>query len=174
METSQPGPPQAVVDLGSGAGVPGLMLAARWENSRFLLVDAQGRRAAFLLRAVRELGFDDRVAVVAERAEVLGRTPAKRGAFDLVTARGFGCPAVVAECAAPFLSVTGLLVVSEPPPDLNADQQSRWSTQGLAQLGMGPPRPMGTDYRFVVMRQLEACPERLPRRVGVPAKRPLF
>lgn len=164
--------PWAVADLGSGGGVPGLVLVTRWEDASFLFVEAHGRRAEFLLRAVTELGAAERVVVEAARAEVVGRTPARRGTFDVVTARGFGRPAVVAECAAPLLEVGGLLVVSEPPPESRGDV--RWPEDGLAELGMGKPQLLGTGYRFVAVRQVQPCPSRFPRRVGVPAKRPLF
>jgi 16S rRNA (guanine527-N7)-methyltransferase len=172
-EDSGAADPSSVVDLGSGGGVPGLVLALLWENSMLFLVDARLRRAAFLREAVHELGLDGRVSVSAERAEVLGRTQARRGAYELVVARGFGTPAIVAECAAPFLAIGGKLVVSEPPRDAPVEER-RWPDQGLAMLGMGPAAPSGSEYRFVVVPQLSLCPERFPRRVGVPAKRPLF
>ncbi len=166
-------PPLSVVDLGSGAGVPGLVLAVRWHASSFLLVDAHQRRAAFLLGAIRRLELAGRVVAVAERAETLGRTPQKRGRYDLVTARGFGRPAVAAECAAPFLRAGGLLVVSEPPPAVTAGH-ARWPAERLAELGMGPARSTGSSYRFAAVTQEQLCPDRFPRRVGVPSKRPLF
>lgn len=167
------GSPRSVVDLGSGAGVPGLVLALHWQSTLFVLVDANLRRAGFLLRAVRALGLTARVTVVAQRAEDFGRTPSRRGRFDLVTARGFGRPAVVAECAAPLLGVGGLLVVSEPPPGVSVPG-GRWTAEGLAELGMGQAKPLWSAYGFVVVTQQRACPLRYPRRVGVPAKRPLF
>ncbi|MDA8074037.1 MAG: class I SAM-dependent methyltransferase [Actinomycetota bacterium] len=165
--------PRSVVDLGSGAGVPGLVLALTWERTAFVLVEAHLRRAAFLVRAVRVLELTARVAVVAERAEIFGQTPSRRGSFDVVTARGFARPAVVAECAAPLLDVGGLLVVSEPPPG-TASCGVRWSAHGLAQLGMGRAQPSGSAYQFAVVTQEQPCPARFPRRVGVPGKRPLF
>jgi 16S rRNA (guanine527-N7)-methyltransferase len=164
---------RSVVDLGSGAGVPGLILALRWQNARVVLVDANVRRGAFLFRAVQVLGLSRRVTVVTQRAEDFGRTRSMRESFDLVTARGFGRPAVVAECAAPLLRIGGLLVVSEPPPDLRASG-ARWPAEGLAELGMGQAEPLTSEYHFVVVEQRRVCPLRYPRRVGVPAKRPLF
>lgn len=164
--------PSALVDLGTGGGVPGLVLAVRWEAPSVLLVEAQGRRAAFLLHAVGALGLQGRVAVEAERAEVVGRTPKRRGAFDVVTARGFGRPAVVAECAAPLLAVGGFLAVSEPPSSSRAI--GRWPEDRLAELGMGSASPAGSTYGFVLVPQIQQCPARFPRRVGVPAKRPVF
>lgn len=113
----------------------------------------------------------------AQRAEEAGRDPELRATFDLVTARGFGPPAVVAECAAPFLRPGGLLVVSEPP----AGEAARWPAAGLAPLGLepvGPPLTLevgsGQTGTYQVLHQRIACPERWPRRTGIPAKRPLF
>jgi 16S rRNA (guanine527-N7)-methyltransferase len=107
--------PLRVLDLGSGGGVPGLVLAAQWASSEVVLLDAAERRCAFLAESVASLGWADRVRVVRSRAEVAGRREDLRGRFDVVVARGFGPPAVTAECGAPFLVVGGRLVVSEPP-----------------------------------------------------------
>lgn len=107
--------PARVLDLGSGGGLPGLVLAALWPWATVVLLDAQHRRTVFLCEAVRRLGLHTRVQVVNGRAEVLGRDETLRASFDSVVARAFGRPAVTAECAAPFLRVGGVLVVSEPP-----------------------------------------------------------
>lgn len=163
--------PARAADLGSGAGLPGLPLALWFAATRWTLVEASVRRAAFLRAAVRQLGLDDRISVAEERAEVIGRAPAYRGSFDLVVARSFGPPAVLAECAAPLLRTGGRAVVSEPP----GGEPERWPALGLAPLGMAPGaavRAGGAAYQ--VLRQERPCPDRWPRRVGLPAKRPLF
>lgn len=158
--------PTTAVDLGSGGGVPALVLADRWPGSSWLLVEAQVRRAAFLREAVRSLALGDRVAVAEGRAETVAHS--RRGWADLVTARAFGAPAVTAECAAPFLRVEGVLLVSEPP-----DGTGRWPPEGLALLGLaGGWRCDGPAIQALV--QHSPCPERYPRRPGIAAKRPLF
>jgi 16S rRNA (guanine527-N7)-methyltransferase len=158
-------------DLGSGGGVPALPLAVALPGSRWVLIESGARRAAFLRQAVGRLGLDDRVSVVEERAEVVGRSPAQRGRLDLVVARSFGPPAVVAECTAPLLRVGGCAVVSEPPGGV----PDRWPPEGLAELGMRAGATVTTaSGTFQVLLQERPCPERYPRRVGVPAKRPLF
>jgi 16S rRNA (guanine527-N7)-methyltransferase len=162
-------PPALAVDLGSGGGLPGLVLAERWPASTILLVDASERRTEFLRRAVDRLGYPG-VTVRRDRAEVVGRDPALRGTADLVVARGFGPPAVTAECAAPLLRVGGRLIVSDPPEDAD----DRWSPAGLGQLGLGAPRQVRVPAAFTVVAQVRPCPSRFPRRVGIPAKRPLF
>ncbi|HWD52570.1 MAG TPA: RsmG family class I SAM-dependent methyltransferase, partial [Acidimicrobiales bacterium] len=108
-------PPDRALDLGTGGGIPGLVLGAGWPGTQLTLFDANQRRTEFLTEEIRVWGISDRVTVVRGRAEESGRLPSLRGRFDLVTARSFGSPAVTAECAAPFLEVGGILVVSEPP-----------------------------------------------------------
>jgi len=84
--------------------------------------------ANIIVGATFDEALGERVRVIRSRAEVAGHDPALRFQFDLVTARGFGPPAVTAECAAGFLRVDGRLVVSEPPED----RVSRWPSDGLA------------------------------------------
>ena len=155
------------VDLGSGAGLPGLVLALALPESTWVLVEAMQRRADPLAEAVHHLGLADRVEVWCGRAEGFARQPGQRGGATLVTARGFGGPGVTAECAAPLLRQGGLLLVSEPP----ASDGARWSREGLRQLGLAPE---GVVEGIMVCRAVSTCPDQFPRRVGTPAKRPLF
>lgn len=163
-------PSGLVVDLGSGGGVPGLLLAVAWPEARFALLDGSARRAEFLRRAVETCHLEDRVSVWEVRAEEAGRDKGRRGRADLVVARGFGPPAVTAECAAPLLGTGGRLVVSEPP----GDAVGRWPAQHLEELGFGDAHTVRQRYGYRVMTLCRPCPARYPRRVGVPAKRPLF
>jgi 16S rRNA (guanine527-N7)-methyltransferase len=171
-----PGPPPGrFLDLGSGGGVPGLVLAARWPEADAVLLDAGARRCAFLAEAVDELGLAGRVQVVRARAEEAGRRGDLRGTMDLVTARGFGPPSVTAECGAPFLRVGGRLVVSEPPNDDDPGPPARrWPASGLATVGLAPDRTWSEPFHYRSFVAVKACPDRYPRRVGVPGKRPLF
>jgi 16S rRNA (guanine527-N7)-methyltransferase len=159
------------IDLGSGGGAPGLILASTVPEARLVLLDARARRCRFLREAVSELGLGDRVEVVEERAESAAREPAWREAHDAVVARSFGSPAVTAECAVGFLRSGGRLVVSEPPGGGTAD---RWPAEGLDQLGLGPAEPCGTAEASFVRMEKRRAEQRWPRRVGVPAKRPLW
>jgi len=164
--------PESVVDLGSGAGVPGLVMACLWPGPHFVLIEAGARRAEYLSQTIRACGLEGRVDVEHSRAEDAGRNVQYRGHFPTVVARSFGRPAVTAECAAPFLSPEGVLVVSEPPAsDPNED---RWPSGPLRGLGLQLEGVQEGEFRFAVLRQVAACPDRYPRRVGVPTKRPLF
>ena len=164
--------PDRVVDLGSGAGVPGLVMAISWPEAQFVLVEAGTRRVEHLRKTIGVCGLGERVTVERTRAEEAGREPSHRGHFPTVVARSFGKPSVTAECGAPFLSPGGVLVVSEPP---SGDRvQDRWPVDGLRELGLDLEDVVEGAFRFAVLRQIVACPERYPRRVGMPAKRPLF
>lgn len=155
------------LDLGTGGGVPGLVLAAERPDLGWTFLDAIARRTAFLERAVASLGLA--VTVLTGRAEEAGRRPELRGRHAAVVARSFAAPAVTAECAAPFLAVGGRLVVSEPP-----EGGDRWPAGGLAELGLGPMTTLAGPPSLAVGIMTRTCPERYPRRTGVPAKRPLW
>jgi 16S rRNA (guanine527-N7)-methyltransferase len=164
-----------LVDVGSGGGLPGLIVAADWTEITMVLLEANGRRSAFLRRAVERLGLEERVAVLEERAEVTGREPGSRAGFDGALARSFGRPAVLAECAAPLLKVGGWLLVSEPPSsDDEDDRTARWPSEPLRQFGLEPAEVIHEGFEYRILRQRELCPDRFPRRNGVPAKKPLF
>jgi len=161
------GTPLVGVDLGSGAGLPGLVLALALPGSRWVLVEAMERRAQPLVEAVDALDLGDRVEVWVGRAEAFGHQASRRGEADVVTARGFGPPAVVAECGAPLLRQGGRLLVSEPPDSVG----DRWPAQPLERLGLAP---QGVVEGVMVCRATGDCPGEFPRRVGLPGKRPLF
>jgi 16S rRNA (guanine527-N7)-methyltransferase len=181
-----------LLDLGSGGGLPGLVLADQWPKATLVLLDANQRRTDFLLRALISCGLQDRVRVVQQRAEVAGRDPHLRAAFDGVVVRSFGPPSVVAECAAPFLREGGWLIVSEPPVEVPSppetpadgipggvqgttpDDSGRWPAQLLAQVGLTSVGSVRQEFGYQILRQSELCPERFPRRDGVPSRKPLF
>jgi 16S rRNA (guanine527-N7)-methyltransferase len=166
--------PGRALDLGTGAGIPGLVLATEcWPTTDIVLVDSSQRRCTYLEMAVAELALGDRVRVAWGRAEALGRDPGLRATMDVVVARSFAPPAVTAECAAPFLVPGGLLVVSDPPEGGTGPE--RWEPPGLARLGLAPEAPVTVDgASFRRLRQVAPCPEDFPRRPGVPRRHQLF
>jgi 16S rRNA (guanine527-N7)-methyltransferase len=132
-----------LLDLGSGGGVPGLVIAELWPGISVTLLDAGKRRSELLQVGITEAGWEARVSVVRGRAEDLARVPDLRGSFDAVVARSFGPPAVTAECGSGFLSVGGLLVVSDPPTPTPAASPERASAPGTVPvprfIGHAPP-----------------------------------
>lgn len=167
--------PERAVDLGSGAGVPGLALAGLWPESRWMLVEAAQRRVRLLSDAIDRLGWGDRVTAVHGRAETLAHDPSCRGGADLVIARSFGPPAVTAECGVAFLRPDGLLVVTEPPRDADDTAEVRWPAGPLAELGLrAEPDAPRHDVAVQRLRLVGEVPPSVPRRPGIPAKRPRF
>lgn len=163
--------PESFADLGTGGGVPGLVLASRWGTARGVLVESNGRRSEALRWALIRLGFESRVTVVEERAELVARDPAYREQFDLVTARSFAASAPTAEIAAGLVAVGGAVVVSEPPEQ----DPDRWPEVNLREVGLGPVVPQSSaEAHFAVLPKVQAVSEEYPRRVGRPMKRPLW
>ena len=170
-----------VLELGAGGGLPGLVMAVENQDLRLVLLDSARRSVLFLRWAVDELDLASRVEIVHARAEQLGREDFYRASFPVVVARSFAPPAVTAECAAPLLRVGGRLIVSEPPAVTESSasgpatpSQVRWPPEECAELGLTPELSLREAFGFAVLCQTSACPDRYPRRTGIPAKRPLF
>ena len=144
----------SILDLGSGGGVPGLLLADRFDDVRWVLLDNNRRRTSFLARAVADLGWGGRVDVVRAAAEDAGRDPRYRAQFDAVVSRSFGPPAATAECAAAFLRRGGRLLVAEPP----TVDDARWPEPGLAELGLERVSELDAPVAVLLQRR-EASPD---------------
>lgn len=166
--------PRLVVDVGSGGGVPGLALAARWPESRLWLIERSARRAGFLRHAVSELRLGGRVEVVEQPAEEAAHEPGRREQASVTVARGFASIGVTLECAAGFTLLGGRIVVAAPPEgwELGAAKAGEWS--GLSELGLGAPAEREVDgYHFLVVAKEAPTPRRYPRRWPAMRRAPL-
>ena len=165
---------QRACDLGSGGGVPGIVLAIARPDVRWTLVDSVGKKVNAMRGFVDALGLTN-VEVVAERAEILGRGPS-RESFDLVTARACAPLPVLAEYALPLLRVGGTLIAWKGPMEA---EELRAGAAASELVGGGGPEVSATgipalgDHRFVVIRKRRPTQSRWPRRPGEPARRPL-
>lgn len=158
-----------LLDLGSGGGVPGLVVAVARPDLEVVLLDAMAKRCDFLSESVHQMGLAGQVTVEHGRAEVLARREDLRGSFDAVTARSFGPPSATAECAAGFLSAGGRFLVSEPPEE----DLDRWPAGPLAELGLELVGRHSDDRSTVAeFRQTVLVDDEIPRRDGVPTKKP--
>ncbi|HEX7173280.1 MAG TPA: 16S rRNA (guanine(527)-N(7))-methyltransferase RsmG [Candidatus Limnocylindria bacterium] len=166
--------PASALDLGSGGGVPGILLALARPGIAWTLIDSVHKKVAALAGFVAALSLSN-VAVLAERAEVLGRGP-RRESFDLVTARACAALPVVAEYALPLLRLGGSMLAWKGR--IGSDELAAGAAAS-AGLGGGPPvvRPSGMpslgDHSFVLMPKVGPTPDRFPRRPGQPVRRPL-
>lgn len=124
-----------VIDIGTGAGVPGLVIAVDLPHLEVVLVDRRATRMDALRLGVAALGLGERVSVVTADVDDLARDPAYAGTYDAVVCRGFGPPESTAPLARGLLKNGGRLIVSEPPsPD-----PSRWSEDLLKTARFAPP-----------------------------------
>jgi 16S rRNA (guanine527-N7)-methyltransferase len=163
------------VDLGSGAGLPGLPLAYGYPEASFTLVDAQRRRLDWVTATAARLHIDN-VTVAHARLEEYGHGPG-RETFDVATARALGPLPVVAELGLPLLRVGGALLVPRGQP---AGAELEQATAACRQLGgrvedvvPNPSSPIDRVGFVVIMAKIAATSPRFPRRSGVPARTPL-
>lgn len=163
-----------IADLGSGAGLPGLVLAAALPKTRVDLVESVSRKCAFLRRAVERLGIPN-TEVVCARAESW-EADKGREAYDAVTARAIGRLPTVAELASPLLRDGGYLLSWRGRRD--PDEEAKLA-RAAARLAMEPvevravtPYPGSRDRHIHLVRKNGPTPDDLPRRPGMAAKRP--
>ena len=128
------------------------------------------KRARFLEEVLEWPEAPSHGSVMTGRVEELSRIDGWTESFDLVTARAFGSPAATAECAARFLTLGGLLIVSEPPEESG----SRWPVKGLDLLGLISIGRQRTTAAFQVIEKVVLTPAAYPRASGIPQKKPLF
>ena len=158
----------AVVDLGSGGGIPGLAWLLTDLPNTIVLLDRQARRTAFLRSVVAELGVSDRVSVLTMAAEDASRMPELRGVCAGVVARSFGPPPVTFECAGALVCVGGQLAIAEPPGE------SRWSESDIRPYGFTMVETTHSSIHAVVLRRVGEWPDHLPRPERLTRKRPLW
>ena len=162
------GDARTVVDVGSGGGMPGLPLKIARPDLQLTLVEADRRKAAFLVHAAARLELD--VQVVAERAETVGRGPL-RESFDAAVCRALAPLPVLVELCLPLVRVGGRLLAMKGAVE-PADE-------AIARVGGGPPStfaaPSGARERgvVVVVPKVRPTPDAYPRRPGVPGRRPI-
>jgi 16S rRNA (guanine527-N7)-methyltransferase len=163
------GDARTLIDVGAGGGMPGLPLKIARPDIELTLLEADRRKAAFLVHAAAQLELDG-VGVVTERAEIAARGPL-REAFDVAVCRALAAMPVLAELCLPFVRVGGRLLAMKAGVEDAAD--------AIAALGGGPATtaPARTAARdrgvIVVVPKVAATPDEYPRRPGMPNKRPL-
>jgi 16S rRNA (guanine527-N7)-methyltransferase len=160
-----------VLDLGAGAGFPGLPLAIARPLAEFVLVDGNARKCAFIDRGIAAAGIPNARAVHARVEELAAEE------FDLVTARAVAPLEVLAEYAAPVLAINGALVAwrGRRDPDGERDAAAAAEVLGLELHEPLHVQPFsGADHRYLhLMLKVRDTPERFPRRPGMALKRPL-
>jgi 16S rRNA (guanine527-N7)-methyltransferase len=162
-----------VADIGAGAGIPGLVLAAARPALQVTEVESQGRKCAFMKELIATMGLPN-AAVACARAEEWSEG---REACDAVTARAVGPLSLIVEYAAPLLREGGALVAwkGTPEPTEVVDGDHAAEVLGLtpARVVPVPPFPGGDRRTLYVYLKVRSLPNHYPRRAGIARKRPL-
>jgi 16S rRNA (guanine527-N7)-methyltransferase len=166
------------IDLGAGAGIPGIPLAVALPDARVTLLDAVAKKCAFLEEAVRVTGLEDRAAVVCARSEQHATAGAPgREAYAVVLARAVSELVVLVELAAPLLAEGGALLASKTRRTLEKEGAAAEAAAARCGLAYEAPVPLAASPLdtavCVVYRKVAPAPDWLPRREGMAAKRPL-
>ena len=167
---------EKIIDVGSGAGFPGLPLKIVLPQIHLTLVESVGKKVSFLKHMIGVLGLQN-IEVVNERVEVLGQQPQHRQKYDWAIARAVAVMPVLAEYLLPLVRMGGRMLAMKGQ---NAPAEAQTADRAFRILGGHLRRlvpvtlPGVTEERYlVVVDKVAATPESYPRRVGIPAKKPL-
>jgi len=166
-----------ILDVGTGAGIPGMVLKLAVPEASISLLDSSRKKTAFLRQVVQELGLHG-VEVITGRAEEVARDPAHREAYDMVVTRGVARLVELAELTLPFAAVGGV-VVSAKGPDVEEEMaESDWAAELLGSAPAIATKVSGGDGTpfdtMVYWMKIGRTPLEYPRRTGLPHSRPLL
>lgn len=165
-----------VMDLGSGGGIPGVILAIAMPDCSFTLLDATGKKVMFQREVIDAIGLEN-VRAVQGRAEELGHDINWRNSYDVVSARAVTSLSALMELGLPFVSMKGWLVL---PKGVDIEDEIGIARKAAGKLGgtivshdVMDDAGSNVDTRLVLVRKDQATPSEYPRRVGLPARSPL-
>lgn len=169
-------PPLRLIDVGTGAGFPGIPLKIIYPTTHVTLVESVGKKAMFCQHIISKLGLED-IDVVQSRAEDIGQLPAHRESYDWAVARAVANMTVLSEYLLPLVKVGGHVLAqkgeSGPAEAQSAEKAMKLLGGKLKQL-IPVNLPGVADDRFlVIVDKVAATPGNYPRKAGIPAKTPL-
>ena len=166
---------QTLIDIGSGAGFPGIPLKIALPHLRVTLVEATGKKVSFLNQIITTLNLRDITAIQA-RAEDLGRDEKHREQYDVAVARAVADLAILSEYALPFVRVGGIFIAQKGK---DVEEEVHRADQAIATLG-GRVReivpvqlPELEQRHLIVVEKISPTPKEYPRRAGLPERKPL-
>jgi len=166
-----------IIDVGSGAGLPGIPVKILLPDVKLVLLEATAKKANFLRHLIAKLVLDN-VEVVVGRAEEVAHDAQFRERFELVLSRAVAPLPTLAELTLPFCAVGGSFVAQKKGAiDLEVSKASR----AITMLGGNLREVKGVDLEefsdkrwLIVVDKVMPTPQQYPRRPGIPAKRPIF
>ncbi|CAM0913490.1 unnamed protein product [Alopecurus aequalis] len=166
----------SLIDVGSGAGLPGLILAVARPSWKFTLLESMRKRCTFLEHAVEVMELSN-VDVVCDRAENVGQSPEFREAFDVAAARAVAELKILAEYCLPLVRVGGLFIAAKghDPHEEIRSAKAAVHTLGASMLDLCNVESMGPHGQrtAVVYLKEHTTPKKYPRHPGTPSKTPL-
>lgn len=167
----------SVIDVGTGAGLPGIPLRIVLPEIRLVLLEATARKVEFLRYITAELALDD-VAIVRGRAEEVARDEAYRERFDIAVSRALAPLNVLAELTLPFCRIGGRLI-AQKKGDISREINEAGRAVGVMGGGTCEVRDItldefDDDRCLVIVEKIGATPPEYPRRPGIPGKRPVL
>jgi 16S rRNA (guanine527-N7)-methyltransferase len=166
-----------LLDVGAGAGFPGLPLGIAFPEIRVTLLEATGKKVEFLRHVISALNLNN-VSVINGRAEEIAHQPVYREQFDIVTARALAELPALLELTLPFCRLRGRIIAQKKGP---LDVELASATKALAVLGgklsdvkMVTLPELPDERCLVIVEKVAPTPPKYPRRPGMPAKKPLI
>ena len=165
-----------IIDVGTGAGFPGIPLSIISPEKEFILMDSLNKRLKIIEELCQRADIKNVVTLHA-RAEELAKNKAHRERYDLCDSRAVANMAVLAEYCLPFIKVGGFLMAYKGP---EAENEVREAEHALSLLGgraeeirNGNLKEFGIDHKVVVIKKVSNTPSKYPRKPGTPTKEPL-
>ena len=173
-----PKPGTRLLDLGSGAGFPGIPLAIAFPNLQLTLMDSLNKRIVYLTDEIEKLGLQNHTEALHARAEELARQAGQREAYDYCSSRAVARLAVLSEYCLPFVKVGGRMLAykaGEIEEELSEAQFAIKKLGGTTDQVVSFSLPDDAGKRsLVIIRKIKETPRIYPRKAGMPTKAPLM
>ncbi len=169
-------PPHHLVDVGTGAGFPGLALKILYPSMRVTLVESVGKKAMFCEHIIRMINIEN-VEVLKARAEEVGQMPEHRETYDCAVARAVANMTVLSEYLLPLVRIGGMMLAqkgeSGPAEAQSAEKEMKLLGGKLQQVIQVNLPGVPDDRYLVIVNKSHATPPKYPRKPGMPMKQPL-